>query len=98
MAPSLVHAHRAAQQGLSAHLLFPLFFYSFGGQDKTFTCTLFAPTAELDRLSSPDSILAWFKFYFSDAVHKIGEQMLLADFLKNPRSPLICTKVRRLIN
>ncbi|KAH6918674.1 kmo protein [Coprinopsis sp. MPI-PUGE-AT-0042] len=66
-------------------------------KDKTFTCTLFAPTAELDRLSSPDSILAWFKFYFSDAVHKIGEQMLLADFLKNPRSPLICTKDRVVI-
>lgn len=61
-------------------------------KDKTFTCTLFAPTAELDRLSSPDSILAWFKFYFPDAVQKIGEQMLVADFLKNPRSPLICTK------
>ena len=61
-------------------------------KDKTFTCTLFAPTAELDRLNSPDSILAWFKFYFPDAVQKIGEQMLVADFLKNPRSPLICTK------
>ncbi|KAG2020383.1 kmo protein [Coprinopsis cinerea AmutBmut pab1-1] len=61
-------------------------------KDKTFTCTLFAPTADLDRLNSPDSILAWFKFYFPDAVQAIGEDILIADFLKNPRSPLICTK------
>jgi len=63
-------------------------------KDKTFTCTLFAPTAELDRLSSADSILAWFKSYFPDAVRAIGEKSLVDDFKRNPRSPLICTKAK----
>lgn len=62
-------------------------------KDKTFTCTLFAPTAELDRLNSADSILSWFKSYFPDAVRVIGENALVEQFLRNPRSPLICTKV-----
>ncbi|KAF4615454.1 hypothetical protein D9613_002964 [Agrocybe pediades] len=61
-------------------------------KDKTFTCTLFAPTAELDRLCSADSILTWFKSYFPDALRLIGENSLLEDFKRNPKSPLICTK------
>ncbi|KAF8797942.1 FAD/NAD(P)-binding domain-containing protein [Phlegmacium glaucopus] len=62
-------------------------------KDKTFTCTLFAPTAELDRLCSADIILTWFRLYFPDALRAIGEKKLVDDFMKNPRSPLICTKV-----
>jgi kynurenine 3-monooxygenase len=62
-------------------------------QDKSFTCTLFAPTLDLDRLCSADTILAWFKTYFPDALHMIGEKTLVGDFTRNPRSPLICTKV-----
>ncbi|KIM49214.1 hypothetical protein M413DRAFT_21477 [Hebeloma cylindrosporum] len=61
-------------------------------KDKTFTCTLFAPTAELDRLRSADCILAWFKLYFPDALRAIGDKSLVKDFMTNPRSPLICTK------
>ncbi|KAF8201673.1 FAD/NAD-binding domain-containing protein [Pholiota molesta] len=61
-------------------------------QDKTFTCTLFAPAADLDRLSTADSILSWFKVYFPDALRAIGEKALVEDFMRNPRSPLICTK------
>ncbi len=62
-------------------------------QDKTFTCTLFAPSSELDRLRTPEEILTWFKLHFPDAVSLIGEKELLRDFTSNPRSPLICTKV-----
>ncbi|KAJ3519211.1 hypothetical protein NMY22_g13309 [Coprinellus aureogranulatus] len=67
-------------------------------KDKTFTCTLFAPSAELDRLNTPDSILTWFKFHFPDAVQLIGEKMLVEDVLTNPRSPLICTKDVRILS
>lgn len=66
-------------------------------KDKTFTCTLFAPTTELDRLRSADSILAWFKLYFPDALRAIGDKALVNDFMTNPRSPLICTKVNLLL-
>lgn len=75
----------------------PLFIDSYIlSQDKTFTCTLFAPSTELDRLCSADVILSWFKFYFPDAVRAIGEQRLVEDFMKNPRCPLICTKVKKI--
>jgi len=63
-------------------------------QDKTFTSTLFAPKAEFDRLDSPEMTLTWFKSYFYDALSIIGEETLLKDFRRNPRSPLISTKVR----
>ncbi|KAF8628453.1 hypothetical protein AX15_003968 [Amanita polypyramis BW_CC] len=61
-------------------------------KDKTFTCTLFAPSSELDSLDDAAKVLAWFKSYFPDAVKLIGEKKLLDDFTWNPRSPLICTK------
>ncbi|KAF5380908.1 hypothetical protein D9615_003881 [Tricholomella constricta] len=61
-------------------------------KDKTFTCTLFAPSLDLDRLSSADAILDWFRTYFPDALLMIGEKTLVHDFTHNPRSPLICTK------
>ncbi|EGN95408.1 hypothetical protein SERLA73DRAFT_186382 [Serpula lacrymans var. lacrymans S7.3] len=63
-------------------------------KDKSFTCTLFAPTTELDRLTTREHILSWFKAHFSDALILLGEDKLLQDFEKNPRSPLISTKAR----
>ncbi|KAH7914995.1 hypothetical protein BJ138DRAFT_1110079 [Hygrophoropsis aurantiaca] len=61
-------------------------------KDKTFTSTLFAPTIEFDRLISPETILSWFKAHFPDALALLGEDKLLEDFQKNPRSPLVSTK------
>ncbi|KAK7691164.1 hypothetical protein QCA50_006267 [Cerrena zonata] len=63
-------------------------------QDKTFTLTLFAPTEEFDRLTSPDVILSWFKAEFPDALKMIGESSLLNSFKRNPRSPLITIKAK----
>ncbi|KAG6903206.1 hypothetical protein C0995_002749 [Termitomyces sp. Mi166 len=63
-------------------------------KDKTFTCTLFAPTSDLDRLNTPEDILTWFKLHFPDALPMIGENNLVDDFTHNPRSPLICTKTK----
>src|SRR5882724_6050115 len=63
-------------------------------KDKTFTCTLFAPTSELERLTSRAAASTWFKRHFVDAVHIIGEETLLDDFDRNPRSWLISLKVR----
>ncbi|KAG7092342.1 hypothetical protein E1B28_008703 [Marasmius oreades] len=61
-------------------------------KDNTFTCTLFAPSVELDRLSPPEVFLPWFKSNFPDALKAIGEKNLIHDYTHNPRSPLICTK------
>ncbi|KAI0318647.1 FAD/NAD-P-binding domain-containing protein [Amylostereum chailletii] len=61
-------------------------------KDKTFTCTLFAPTADFERLDSKNAILAWFSTHFPDALRLIGEETLLACFEHNPRGPLISIK------
>lgn len=62
-------------------------------QDKSFTCTLFAPTAEFERLHSREAILAWFAEQFPDALSFIGAEAIADAFAKNPLSPLISTKV-----
>ncbi|KZT11222.1 FAD/NAD(P)-binding domain-containing protein [Laetiporus sulphureus 93-53] len=61
-------------------------------KDKTFTCTLFAPTTDFDRLDAPERIVNMFKTYFPDALPLIGEQALLYDFAHNPRSSLMTVK------
>ncbi|KAG6911459.1 hypothetical protein DXG01_014533 [Tephrocybe rancida] len=49
-------------------------------------------SSDLDRLNNPEIILGWFKLHFPDALSMIGEETLVDDFTRNPRSPLICTK------
>ncbi|KAI0065451.1 FAD/NAD(P)-binding domain-containing protein, partial [Artomyces pyxidatus] len=61
-------------------------------KDRTFTCTLFAPTAEFERLNTRDAITAWFQSHFPDALKLIGEAALLNSFQRNPRNPLISIK------
>ncbi|KAG8900621.1 kynurenine 3-monooxygenase, mitochondrial precursor [Tulasnella sp. 408] len=63
-------------------------------KDKSFTCTLFAPKEELARLDRPHTILTWFREQFPDALALIGEDTLLVDFARNPRSSLISIKAR----
>ncbi|KAJ7452516.1 hypothetical protein B0H11DRAFT_2073793 [Mycena galericulata] len=67
-------------------------FIALPNKDKSFTCTLFAPTAELDALVDRQAFLSWFKKYFPDALELIGADNLANDWARNPRSPLICTK------
>ncbi|KAJ7109285.1 FAD/NAD-P-binding domain-containing protein [Mycena epipterygia] len=67
-------------------------FIALPNKDKSFTCTLFAPTTELDPLVDRETFLTWFKKYFPDALELIGEDNLVKDWAQNPRSPLICTK------
>ncbi|KAI0780809.1 FAD/NAD-P-binding domain-containing protein [Trametes elegans] len=63
-------------------------------KDATFTCTLFAPTADFDWLDSDEKIVAWFQEHFPDALPLIGERALLEDFHRNPRSALMSIKAR----
>lgn len=62
-------------------------------QDRSFTCTLFAPSSVLDGICTPEAVLSWFNQNFPDALRIIGEDSLVRHFFKSPRSPLICTKV-----
>ncbi|KAJ7905400.1 FAD/NAD-binding domain-containing protein [Mycena olivaceomarginata] len=67
-------------------------FIALPNKDRSFTCTLFAPTAVLEPLVDRETFLTWFKKYFPDALELIGEDNLARDWAQNPRSPLICTK------
>lgn len=60
-------------------------------KDKTFTCTLFAPSTEFDKLDTVDKFLSWFEHHFPDAHRHIGADALAKDYSRNPRCPLICT-------
>jgi hypothetical protein len=60
-------------------------------QDRSFTCTLFAPTGTFDELAvaSREQRRLWFKEQFPDALELIGADLLLNDLERNPRSALI---------
>ncbi|KAG8936573.1 kynurenine 3-monooxygenase, mitochondrial precursor [Tulasnella sp. 418] len=61
-------------------------------RDRSFTCTLFAPTADLARLNTPESVSTWFAHHFPDALKLIGEETLVRDVLTNPRGSLMSVK------
>ncbi|KAH9462263.1 hypothetical protein MJO28_002950 [Puccinia striiformis f. sp. tritici] len=70
-------------------------------QDKSFTCTLFAPyKGVFDHLKVPTNkeeeqhILDFFKSNFGDALSLIGEQDLLRCFIENPRGSLLTIKCK----
>lgn len=54
--------------------------------DRSFTCTLFWPRAELEALTTPDEILRHFAEVYPDAVPLMPT--LVDDYLANPNSPL----------
>ncbi|KAF9652823.1 FAD/NAD-P-binding domain-containing protein, partial [Thelephora ganbajun] len=61
-------------------------------QDKTFTCTLFAPTADFARISDPALFVRWMEEYFPDVIPLIGGQELAEMWVNNPRGALITVK------
>ncbi|KAI0256757.1 FAD/NAD-P-binding domain-containing protein [Lactifluus subvellereus] len=63
-------------------------------KDKSFTCTLFAPTIEFEKLSHNDQFLPWFRAHFPDALELIGTEGILNSFQQNPRNPLISIKAK----
>ncbi|KAG6335195.1 hypothetical protein ID866_3889 [Astraeus odoratus] len=66
----------------------------FKHRDCSFTCTLFAPTTEFDRLATPQEFLSWFRTHFPDALSILGEEKLLYDYANNPRSALVTIKAK----
>lgn len=41
-------------------------------QDKTFTCTLFMPFDEFEKITTGDQVIEFFQQYFPDAIPLIG--------------------------
>lgn len=52
-------------EGVVRDFCFPL-------QDKTFTCTLFMPFEEFEKITTGDQVIEFFQQYFPDAIPLIG--------------------------
>ncbi|XP_053523261.1 kynurenine 3-monooxygenase isoform X3 [Artibeus jamaicensis] len=61
-------------------------------KDKSFTCTLFMPFEEFEKLQTSQDVLDFFYKRFPDAVPLIGEQNLTRDFFLLPAQPMISVK------
>ncbi|KAM4770974.1 kynurenine 3-monooxygenase [Rhinophrynus dorsalis] len=60
--------------------------------DKSFTCTLFMPFEDFEKICTGDQVLDFFKTYFSDAIELIGENRLKEDFFLLPPQAMISVK------
>ncbi|KAI9139733.1 kynurenine 3-monooxygenase-like protein [Paraphysoderma sedebokerense] len=57
--------------------------------DCSFTCTVFAPFALFDSITTPDQVLEFFEKNFQDAIPLIGKDRLVKEFLENPKGGLV---------
>ncbi|KAJ1964810.1 kynurenine 3-monooxygenase, mitochondrial precursor [Dipsacomyces acuminosporus] len=57
--------------------------------DKTFTCTLFMPWQELDRIKTNSDIAGFFRANFPDALDLMGEEKVCAEYSMNPKGSLM---------
>lgn len=68
-------------------LLFPFF------QDGSFTLTLFAPFSNIESLKTRSDAEAFFQEHFPTALEWVGKDLLIDDFMKNPRGKLVTINV-----
>ncbi|KAM6956802.1 kynurenine 3-monooxygenase [Aplochiton taeniatus] len=60
--------------------------------DKTFTCTLFMPFDEFEKITTGYEVLEFFQKYFPDAIPLIGEEDLKRDFFRLPAQAMVSVK------
>ncbi|XP_029449868.1 kynurenine 3-monooxygenase isoform X2 [Rhinatrema bivittatum] len=60
--------------------------------DKSFTCTLFMPFEDFEKLKTGDEVLDFFKTYFPDSIPLMGEQALKQDYFLLPAQAMISVK------
>nr|XP_017530418.2 LOW QUALITY PROTEIN: kynurenine 3-monooxygenase [Manis javanica] len=60
--------------------------------NKSFTCTLFMPFEEFEKLLTGSDVLDFFQKYFPDSIPLIGAQALARDFFLLPAQPMISVK------
>lgn len=60
--------------------------------DHSFTCTLFMPFEEFERITEPEHVLDFFSRYFPDAIPLIGVEELKRDFFLLPAQALVSVK------
>ncbi|XP_036430415.1 kynurenine 3-monooxygenase [Colossoma macropomum] len=57
--------------------------------DKTFTCTLFMPFEEFEKITTGDELLGFFQKNFPDSIPLIGVDGLIRDFFRLPAQALV---------
>ncbi|XP_010711434.1 kynurenine 3-monooxygenase isoform X2 [Meleagris gallopavo] len=62
------------------------------GDDKSFTCTLFMPFEEFEKLMTGEQVLDFFQTYFPDSIPLIGERELKHDYFLLPAQAMISVK------
>ncbi|KAM9365422.1 kynurenine 3-monooxygenase [Pholidichthys leucotaenia] len=60
--------------------------------DKTFTCTLFMPFEEFEKITEGDEVIDFFKKYFPDAIPLIGADVLRRDYFRLPAQAMVSVK------
>ncbi|XP_055275680.1 kynurenine 3-monooxygenase isoform X2 [Moschus berezovskii] len=60
--------------------------------NKSFTCTLFMPFEEFEKLLTSSDVLDFFQKYFPDSIPLIGKQALVKDFFLLPAQSMISVK------
>ncbi|KAH0621763.1 hypothetical protein JD844_023384 [Phrynosoma platyrhinos] len=60
--------------------------------DKSFTCTLFMPFDDFEKLTTGDQVLDFFKIYFPDAIPLIGRQELIQEYFLLPAQAMVSVK------
>uniref|UniRef100_A0A8C1TPG2 Kynurenine 3-monooxygenase n=1 Tax=Cyprinus carpio TaxID=7962 RepID=A0A8C1TPG2_CYPCA len=60
--------------------------------DKTFTCTLFMPFEEFEKIRSGDEVIRFFQKYFPDSIPLIGVEALKQDFFRLPAQAMVSVK------
>uniref|UniRef100_A0A3Q1EDS2 Kynurenine 3-monooxygenase n=1 Tax=Acanthochromis polyacanthus TaxID=80966 RepID=A0A3Q1EDS2_9TELE len=60
--------------------------------DKTFTCTLFMPFEEFEKITTGDEVIEFFQKYFPDTIQLIGADALRRDYFRLPAQAMVSVK------
>uniref|UniRef100_A0AAQ5YRD4 Kynurenine 3-monooxygenase n=1 Tax=Amphiprion ocellaris TaxID=80972 RepID=A0AAQ5YRD4_AMPOC len=60
--------------------------------DKTFTCTLFMPFEEFEKITTGDEVIEFFQKYFPDTIPLIGADALRRDYFRLPAQAMVSVK------
>ncbi|KAF3842463.1 hypothetical protein F7725_024414 [Dissostichus mawsoni] len=60
--------------------------------DKTFTCTLFMPFDEFEKITTEDEVMEFFQEYFPDTIPLIGVDALKKDYFRLPGQAMVSIK------
>uniref|UniRef100_A0A3B3C5L9 Kynurenine 3-monooxygenase n=1 Tax=Oryzias melastigma TaxID=30732 RepID=A0A3B3C5L9_ORYME len=60
--------------------------------DKTFTCTLFMPFEDFEKITTGDEVIQFFQNYFPDTIPLIGAEALKKDYFRLPAQAMVSVK------